>query len=412
MARGTKVGALARDFFPGGKLAVPEGFPGMESAKRTQEYIQQGVETIYEATFIYDNTLVAVDILHKEDGKWCLYEVKSTTKIHDKHINDIAVQYYVITGSGLPVEEAQLMFLNKKYVKHGEIEVDKLFVHENVTDRILPLQSTIKNNIPQLLSMLEGEEPNVAMGTQCNKPYLCDFSEYCYKINPPDCVVQPELNNEPHVMEKELKEYFSSIHYPVCHLDFETIMPAIPLFDESRPMQKIPFQYSLHFQETAGNEVKHSYYLATSDLKIDPRKELIKQMIQDTKDAKTIFVYWISFEKSRIEEMMIDFPEFRNELQDIANRLVDLIFPFKKKIYRTETMKGSSSIKKVLPALCPEFSYDDLEIGNGMAASNAFMDLYYCSDESIKKQIRRHLLDYCHLDTYAMVKILEVLQKF
>jgi hypothetical protein len=117
------------------------------------------------------------------------------------------------------------------------------------------------------------------------------------------------------------------------------------------------------------------------------------------------------FERGRIEEMIRDFPQYAVGLQTIIDRMHDLIIPFRCDIYRTETMEGSSSIKKVLPALCPDFSYDELEIGDGMSASNAFLDLYYCDDPDTIEQTRRHLMDYCHLDTLAMVKILEVLYK-
>ena len=134
-------------------------------------------------------------------------------------------------------------------------------------------------------------------------------------------------------------------------------------------------------------------------------------MIEQTKNAKTIFVYYLPFERGRIKEMMKDFPEHAEDLGFISEKLVDLIIPFKKKFYRTETMGGSSSIKKVLPALHPEFSYAELEIGDGMSASNAFLDLYSCDDDEVITKTRENLLKYCHLDTLAMVKLFEVLEK-
>ena len=182
------------------------------------------------------------------------------------------------------------------------------------------------------------------------------------------------------------------------------------MFDKSRPYQQTPFQYSLHSQEFKDGEITHTSYLAESNPLVDPRKALIEQMIAETKNAKTIFVYYIPFERTRINEMIRDFPEYAEELKLIVGKLVDLIIPFKKRFYRTETMKGSSSIKKVLPALIPELSYDELEIGEGMSASNAFLDLYYCDNEEVLSKTRQNLLEYCHLDTLAMVKIFEVLK--
>src|SRR3989339_743711 len=410
-ASGINIGELARQYFPNGKMAVLEDYPNYESAKRTQEYIAQGIETIYEATFIYDNTLVAVDILHKNQGKWCIYEVKSTNSTKPVHIKDVAVQYFVVKGSGLILEDACLMHLNRNYVRRGNINVNELFVSESVMLQILPIQEEIASNITVFQQMLKSEEPNIEMGEYCTSPYSCDFYNYCSNLIPVVKEKIIELSSKPDVLQNEVNSFVNCVEYPVCHLDFETIMPAIPMFDESRPHQQIPFQYSLHFQETKGGELKHSFYLAENNLNIDPRKDLIRQMIHETNGAKTIFVYNIVFERSRINEMSRDFPEYSKELQHINERLVDLIIPFRKKYYRTETMQGSSSIKKVLPALCPEFSYKELEIGNGMDASNSFHNLYYCEDKKVIEKTRDNLLKYCHLDTLAIVKIFEVLQK-
>lgn len=409
--RGTNAGELARDYFPNGELAVLEDYPCFESAKRTQEFIKQGVETIYEATFVYNDTLVAVDMLHKKNGKWNLYEVKSTNRVKPEHYKDVAVQYYVVNGSGLDLEDAFLMHFNREYVRQGKIEVNKLFLPESVMSGIIPIQNDIPINLSLLKQMLKGEEPNIKMGYQCTSPYQCDFYDYCMNLLPDNNEITPELSSIPEIKESDVKTYVDSIEYPLCHLDFETIMPGIPMFNQSRPYQQIPFQYSLHFQETKNSEIKHTSYLAESNINVDPRERLIKQMIHETKNAKTIFVYNISFERTRISEMSRDFPEYSIELENIIERLVDLIIPFRRKYYRTETMEGSSSIKKVLPALCPELSYNDLEIGNGMDASNSFLDLYFSEDKTHIAETREHLLKYCHLDTLAMVKLFELLQK-
>ncbi len=412
-ARGTNIGELAQQYFPGGKMAVLEDYPGYESAKRTKEFIAQGVETIYEATFIYDNTLVAVDILSKENGDWKLYEVKSTTSVKTQHIMDIAVQYYVVKGSGLPLKKAHVMHLNPDYIRRGEVEIQQLFTMDNgwVQAAIEPLQTEIALNIKRL-SILEKDavEPEMAMGKHCTSPYTCDFYQYCSSLLPLVNEEKVELSSIPEVMESEVRAFVDAIEYPLCHLDFETIMSAVPMFDESRPYQQIPFQYSLHLQATKQGEITHAYYLAESNPNLDPRKALIQQMLEQTKHAKTIFVYYLPFERGRIREMMRDFPEFAEDLQRLSEKLVDLIIPFKQKFYRTQTMGSSSSIKKVLPALHPEFSYAELAIGDGLTASNAFLDLYVCEDAEHISQTREHLLAYCHLDTLAMVKIFEVLE--
>lgn len=409
--RGTSVGELAQAYFPDGKFAVQLGeMPTYDTARLTQEYIQQGVETIYEATFIYDNTMVAVDLLHKEQDGWHLYEVKSTNSAKTVHVMDVAVQYYVLKGCGLGLVDASVMFFNRSYVKRGDIDVQKLFTSESVLKRILPLQEAIEQNIAAFLKMVNGEEPSIEMGKHCDNPYECDFKNYCRAFLPDMKEEKKVLSNDPIVNRSEIKKFLNTLNYPLCHLDFETIMPGVPLFDESRPYQQIPFQYSIHFCAEKGAELQHYDYLAPSNLNIDPRRGLIEQMIEQTADAQIILVYNIAFERSRIKEMKRDFPEYTEELNSIIDRLVDLMRPFQSKHYKTESMEGRWSIKKVLPAICPELSYDELVIGNGLDASNAFLELYYYQDEEYADIVRQHLRTYCGLDTLAMVKVLNALE--
>lgn len=410
--RGTSVGELAQAYFPDGKFAVQPGeMPTYDSARLTQEYIQQGVESIYEATFIYDKTIVAVDLLHKEEDGWHLYEVKSTNSAKSEHIMDVAVQYYVLKGCGLVLADASVMFFDRHYVKRGDIDVHQLFTYESVLNNILPMQESISQNIAFFHDMVNVDEPLIEMGNHCDKPYECDFKDYCRSLVPAVEVEKKILSNEPVVNRSEIQRFLSTLSYPLCHLDFETIMPGVPLFDESRPYQQIPFQYSIHTCVDKGAKLKHLEYLAPSDLNIDPRKGLIEQMIVDTTGANTILVYNIAFERSRLIEKKRDFPAYTEALDSIIDRLVDLMPPFRSKHYRTESMEGSYSIKKVLPAVCPELSYDDLEINNGSDASNIFLELYYSDDKEYVKTTRQHLLNYCELDTLAMVKVLEVLDK-
>jgi hypothetical protein len=409
--RGTSVGELAQAYFPGGKFAVQPGeMPTYDTARLTQKYIQQGVETIYEATFIYDNTIVAVDLLHEEEDGWHLFEVKSTNNAKPEHVKDVAVQYYVLKGCGLELADASVMFFDRSYIKRGDIDVQQLFTYDSVLKSTLPMQEAIGQNIAAFLEMVNAEEPCIEMGNQCDNPYECDFKDYCRALLSEVKEEKKILSNEPIVNRAEIKKFLNTLNYPLCHLDFETIMPSVPLFDESRPYQQIPFQYSIHFSADKGAELQHYEYLAPSNLSIDPRIGLIEQMIAETASAKTVLVYNIAFEGFRLKEMKRDFPEYTVELDSIIERLVDLMRPFQSKHYKTESMEGKWSIKKVLPIVCPELSYNDLEISNGGDASNAFLELYYCEDNKYIDTTRNHLLTYCGLDTLAMVKVLEALE--
>ena len=391
-AQGTDVGELARQYFPGGRMAMLEDYPNFDSAKRTQELIRQGVETIYEATFVYNKTLVAVDILTKINGEWQLFEVKSTNGVKEQHIKDVAVQYYVVNGCGIHLKDASVMFFNRDYVRQGELDIQSLFTYQSILAEVLDVQTFVAENIEVLLKLeKQANEPLIEMGSQCTSPYNCDFTDYCLQLLP----LQPEekameLSNEPLVNSDEIKAFLDDNPYPLYFFDFETIMPGVPMFDNSRPYQQIPFQYSLHYKENKGSELIHYEYLAKNEG--DSRTELIRQLIENTQQPGYILVYNIAFERTRLKEMMRDFPQYAGELSAIIDRLVDLMPIFRRKHFVTESMQESYSIKYVLPALCPDLSYSELDINNGGDASAMFLALYEETDEEIIRKTRENLL--------------------
>ena len=169
---------------------------------------------------------------------------------------------------------------------------------------------------------------------------------------------------------EEIRNFTNGLSYPLYFLDFETIGPAVPKYNGSRPYQQLVFQYSLHIQETSTSELEHREYLA--DPSQDPRIGFIEQLIQDCGTSGDIIVYNIGFERGKLNDLIDVFPEYSNELRGIVNRLKDLMIPFQQKWYYTPEMRGSYSIKYVLPALVPELSYNDLEIKEGGTASNTF----------------------------------------
>lgn len=188
-----------------------------------------------------------------------------------------------------------------------------------------------------------------------------------------------------------------------CHYS-----PAVPVYDGSRPYQQLVFLYSLHIKETSTSELEHREYLANPYQ--DPRIGFIKQLIEDCGNSGDILVYNIGFERGKLNDLIEVFPEYSNELEGIVNRLKDLMIPFQQKWYYTPEMRGSYSIKAVLPALVPKLSYNDLDIKDGGTASNTFLSMVNGTFKGDIEKTRRQLLEYCKLDTFAMVKILEKLQ--
>jgi hypothetical protein len=190
-------------------------------------------------------------------------------------------------------------------------------------------------------------------------------------------------------------------------LDFESLNPAIPLYNQSRPYQQIPFQYSIHYKKTADGELRHSDFLG--DGLSDPRPAFIENLLSKTRLPGTILTYNQKFEIGRLRELGRDFPQYQADLDERIGRIRDLMTPFRQQLYYSPQMNGSYSIKAVLPALVPELSYDNLPISEGGDASLAYEQLIYDLNAD-KEEIQRNLLEYCKLDTLAMVKILEKLE--
>ena len=448
--QGTNIGLLSQKLFPNGVDASPENhFKVIESVGKTLGFINEGNTVIYEATFLFDEVLAALDILVKDEEGWKAYEVKSSTKISETYVRDAAIQYYTISNSGIDLKDISIVHINNQYFRDGELDVHQLFTIESVYAQVLEYLPKIPNEVRRLKSVIEYSEiPNIDIGPHCSEPYDCDFKGTCWKhvpeysvfnisrltkdkkfdlynqgvitldqidigqtdLNPNQVLqVQSEVDGTTYFDKNEIGNFTNGLSYPLYFLDFETIGPAVPIYQGSRPFQQLVFQYSLHIQETLSSEIIHREYLANPIE--DPRIGFIEQLITDCGDIGDVIVYNIGFERGKLNDLIDVFPEYSNELRGIVNRLKDLMIPFQQKWYCTPEMRGSYSIKYVLPALVPKLSYNDLDIKEGGTASNTFLSMVNKSFEGDVEETRRQLLEYCKLDTYAMVKILEKLLK-
>ncbi len=450
---GNEVGDLAMGLF-GDFKEVPYSENLSEMIPATQKLIDEGVINIAEASFSYDNCFCSVDILRNlGNNKVELYEVKSSTSVKWIYEEDVAYQNYVLTKLGFEVEKVCLVHINNTYVRQGELELNKLFIIEDLTQIAKEKFCDVEENIKNFRKYLESKkEPECKIGNHCSDPYECGFWSYCAKCMPKDgtktvwdianfrnkqeCYdngiitfqqiydagilkgkqlqqVEVELNNLPPQIETEpIKEFLSTLNYPLYFLDFESFQPAIPLYDNSHPFQQIVFQYSLHYMETEDGELKHTECLAYPGT--DPRRQIAEQLCKDIPMDTCVTAYNMSFEKTRIKEMSQIYPDLHDHLMNIHDNIVDLMVPFQKRWYYTKEMEGSYSIKYVLPALFPDDSsldYHNLDaVHNGVEASATFLQMQKMDKEELE-QWRKHLLAYCKLDTFAMVKVLEKLKE-
>jgi len=220
--------------------------------------------------------------------------------------------------------------------------------------------------------------------------------------------VHSEIRNETFIDKDAIQKFVEDLNYPIYHLDFETFTSAVPIFDGSRPYQQLVFQYSLHIEHEDG-KLEHKEYLAETNGE-DPRIQFIDRLMEDCGTSGDVLVYNVGFERGKLNDLIEFSPLHALQIQEIINRLKDLMVPFQQRWCYTPDMQGSYSIKKVLPALVPELSYKDLNIQEGGTASNTFTQMLQGNFEGDIEQIRKDLLAYCELDTLAMVRILNVLK--
>jgi hypothetical protein len=445
---GHEVGKLAQQLFPGGTDAgfyVPDQY--QKSIDLTAQLIRDGQEVIYEAGFALDTLHCFTDILVKDGDGWKAYEVKSSTQMKPVNLLDAAFQYYVMTGCGLKIKDISLIVLNTAYERQGELDIRNLFRIEPVLTRVLKLQERIRKDAGLFLSFLNSDIiPPLDIGPHCTDPYDCDFRGYCWQHIPEYSVfdiaklsgakkwdlyrmgilkledippefrlndsqwqqIRAEIDGDTVIDNEEIGKFIGNLNYPLYFMDFESFQPSIPLFDNSRPYQQIVFQYSLHKKESETSALEHAAFLAKADGN-DPRLPFIQSLIANIGETGDIIVFNRAFEAGRLNEIAGSFPQYRAAIDGIVKRLKDLMVLFQQRLYYVPEMRGSYSIKQVLPALVPGFSYKDLAISDGGSASMAFTSLLKETDPEKIRMTRENLLEYCKVDTLAMVEIIRAI---
>lgn len=404
---GTRLGMLARDLFPGGQDASPpEPYQYALSVKKTAEFLAAGITVIYEAAFQYEGLLCAVDILVKKDGHWYAYEVKSTTQVKEVYKLDAAFQYYVITGAGLNLAAFSLIYVNNKYIRKGQLQLNELFTTEELTKDLLSWQAPVGEKSATLKTMLlEKKEPvEVVPDQQCNRPYRCDFYTHCHAGE----VITDSPQRNKVIQRAPLQQWIASIHYPIFFLDFEAWNSPVPQQDGHWPFRPICFQYAVYIQRAPGAALEYYHYLAP-DIR-EPGHLLFDHLLEVLGTTGTIVVYNATFERTRLLEHVRDCPERAVAIQAINSRMVDLMEVFTKGYYYHPDMGSALTLKAVMAAISPGNNHSRLTINNGMNAGAAFFRLQYESDAEKIRSVRSALEDYCAMDTYAMFIILEHLR--
>ena len=469
--KGNEVGEKAMGLFGDFKKVTVKNADGsLDLAKMielTQQYMAEGVENICEASFNYEGNYCAVDILHKERDGWAIYEVKSTsfpmfekkqTKL-EKYAPDIAYQKWVMEQCGINVTGTYVVCLNSNYVREGELDLEQLFVIKDMQQLVENEYMKVAPRVKEAMKVINYEtEPDIDLSRHCDKPYLCAFFTYCKrahgvptpsvfdvygghlgckkedsfyitrklelykagKMSYEDIkdeqlghVQRLQVERKEYVNKEGIREFLNTLSYPLYFLDYETMQDAIPQFSGAKVYAQITFQYSLHIKRSESAPYEHTAFLAESNGQ-DPRRALAEQLCRDIPKDVCTLAFNKKFEVSRTEELAELYPDLADHLLNIARNIKDLLDPFQAGYYYLPAMGGSFSIKKVLPALFPndkELDYHNLDeqVQNGGDAMTIFPKMRTMSPDEVKSA-REALLEYCKLDTWAMVKVWEKLE--
>ena len=445
---GTEVGELARSRFPGGVL-VTAGYRQSEAAlAQTTALIEDpAVPAIFEAAFLHAGVLIRADVLERvpaEEGRpcgWRLIEVKSSTRVKDIHLEDLAIQSEVIVGAGLTLVSVGLMHINTGYLyRDGAIDLTALFAIQDLSEAVAQRRAEVPGRLAEMARMLlQPQAPAIEPDRHCHTPYDCPFWDHCTKDKPARWIhylpgskqvvgqliqegvttideipagtklspVQRRVKENVEWVSAKLGPVLQAVKYPVHHLDFETVMMAVPRFSETRPYQALPVQWSNHIEQETG-ELRHEEFLH-KDVS-DPRRVLAESLLESLGEKGSICVY-SPYERSILEQLSVAIPSLKPALSRLIARLWDL-FPIIRDHYYHPAFGGSYSIKSVLPAMVPSLAYDDLAIKEGGHAASQYYRMVFVETDWIERAtIEESLLRYCERDTLAMVELRRALQE-
>ncbi|EAV44215.1 hypothetical protein SIAM614_15490 [Stappia aggregata IAM 12614] len=401
----------------------------------------------FQDVFETDEGLYArADMLRaNEDGTVDIFEIKSSTSVKDSNphnqLKDAAFQTIVATETGREVRNIFIVHLNKDYVRNGAIDPAGLLTFADETARVKGLLAETERQIADALGLLNEAAIDESSCSCLNlsRSHHCDSFDY---FNPgipkysiyslprlsgkklenfvsegrfgldqieldevtllQQPIIQAHNAGAPYVDLADIENFISVLEYPLYFLDYETYASAIPIVDGTGPQEQLPFQFSLHVLHNDGR-LNHFEYLVDQP---EPPRRLVEALEGAIGATGSVVAWNKAFENTRNKEMAEAFPDKADFLVGLVERTVDLMDVFKTG-YVDIRFNGSTSIKKVLPVVVPELSYEEMEIADGTAAMDGWNKMINEEDPEKRAQLRKALLAYCELDTLAMVRIFQ-----
>ena len=431
--QGKLIDQLAKDWFKAGDALKSESTPT--------------ANIVFQKKASHEGMLAIADVIvldTTKQGHIRLFEVKASTNKKKEHVQDIAFQKMVFEACGYVVTNCYLVHVNKQYRFDTELNLSDLLVIKELTKEVKALKKVTLENAQEAMKWINGPMPKERITVGCPNKLSCPFVQLHFKNLPPVTIYdipnistkkvqalmdlgvldihdvppdfplterqrkQVSIAQQDEIILKRglIKKALNKLEYPLYFIDYESFSYVIPVQDKHKSYQQMVFQYSLHTQKEAGASIQHTEYILRD--KKESVENVVAHMQQAIGDTGSVIVWNESFEMARNKEMAALYPQYEVFLEGMNDRMFDLMLIFRKGYYSHPDFKGKNSLKSVLPVLCPDTTYKNLAIQNGAVA--AIQWGLATSDKVTEKeadQIFDDLLKYCHLDTLAMVKILD-----
>ncbi len=448
LSQGTAFGELARELLGSGVLV--DCGPDMPAAiAQTSDLIQKSKPPrhVFEATLSHQNVLVRVDALRRKGTSFEIIEVKSAGSVKEQYLDDCAVQAWVARGAGVDERRTWVAVADTSFVYTEVGNYAGLLRLEDVSAEVEERQAEVPRYVRRFQKVLRADEPAIATGAHCTKPYECPFRSYCQAHEEAGPEFPLELwSGSPKLVERladagysdlrdvpleevpkgkhrrmltgihkgkavvtpELRRLLAALPYPRRYLDFEAIQFTVPRWLGTRPFEHIPFQWSCHVEKATG-DVEARGFLDVSGAV--PRRDLVRSLIRTCGKRGPILVYG-RYESGCLSGLAQQLPDLSDALEDIRNRLVDLL-PLMQNHYYHPGMGKSWSLKSVLPTVVPSLAYGDLgDVADGVAAQNAYLEAIEPATKSSRRaELKLALKRYCERDTWGLVEMVRVLSK-
>lgn len=459
---GTKVGEKAREDLGGNLLWPPRHSDPLEAAKDAKEMLVQAPDKpMVEVPMVREDLYIRADALVPGAGGYVLRETKASTFPLEKdkvtpdapkghHLDDLAIQAWVLETSGLLTVRVELNLLDNQWQYPGDHEYAGLFRQLDATLLIPELKSQVPIWLKAARETVAGAMPLAVTGQQCKQPYVCPFVAHCKTLQPPEpqhpiellpdsagkklaqklkdakgytSLLEPtpdELTGKAAglyrriqaahrdsiaQLDPKVRGLVASLGYPRYYFDFEGIDLPVPRWEGVRPYEQIPFQWSCHVERTP-RQFTHAEFLDLTGN--DPSLACIAAMRAtiDPADHGPIIVYNVTYEKIRLKQLAGRHPNYADLLNGYIARLIDLQ-PLVKDNFYDQRMRGSFSIKRVLPVVAADLRYEELEeVQEGTGAQVAYMQAIFENPTPERlNEIDCRLRIYCRQDTWAMVEI-------